>query len=120
MGAEMAITGSDTNEYAQYVAEAGGVSKLEALNDHPNKEVFNRALRILDTYFYEDDTDDVYAPETAANGMFQFDGNYQPNMQQMQQQQQQQQQQNGFNNAQNGFNNAQNAPNFKFQFDNLQ
>lgn len=66
------------NEYARFVDEAGGLDKIEQLQSHPNKDVYTRASKIIETYFgYEDDMDGAAgttdAPAVDSNSnMFQF------------------------------------------------
>ncbi len=69
------------NEYARFVDEAGGLDKIEQLQSHPNKDVYTRASKIIETYFgYDDDMDGATgatdAPVVDANSnMFQFSSN---------------------------------------------
>jgi len=39
------------NKYAEYIDEADGVSKIEFLQTHEDKEIYQKAVRILETYF---------------------------------------------------------------------
>eukprot|EP01051_Picozoa_sp_SAG22_P003648 SAG22_NODE_180_length_16069_cov_5.323231_15_plen_1459_part_00 len=46
--------GAAENEYAGYVEEADGMNKLETLQSHANDEVYQRAIKVLETYFGEE------------------------------------------------------------------
>ena len=40
----------EENPYVQKIEESGLIDKLEALQEHGNKEVYQKALRVLDLY----------------------------------------------------------------------
>jgi len=50
VGEEDAKT-SGENQMATFVAEADGLSKIEALQHHENTEIYEKAIRILETFF---------------------------------------------------------------------
>eukprot|EP01052_Picozoa_sp_SAG31_P005095 SAG31_NODE_219_length_19926_cov_4.297297_8_plen_554_part_00 len=50
--------GSDVNNYATLVEEAEGLDKLEDLQSHANDDIYQRAVKILEAYFGEEDEDD--------------------------------------------------------------
>jgi hypothetical protein len=63
-----------TNPYTQFVDEAEGLDKLEQLQNHPNEDVYKKAMHILETYFGLDDEEDaLVAPEQTQSG-FVFQG----------------------------------------------
>lgn len=53
--------------------EAEGVDKLEALQEHTNEEIYEKAVALLEKFFGSDDDDDEnLLPQTAANDAFSF------------------------------------------------
>lgn len=54
------------NQHARFVKEAGGVDKLENLQRHDDHEIYEKAIKILETYFEceDDDEDDEDAPNS--------------------------------------------------------
>merc|ERR1711998_543060 len=44
-------TCAETNDFSRLVEEADGMDKLEALQSHQNDEIYQRAVKILETYF---------------------------------------------------------------------
>jgi len=67
------------NDYARYVDEAGGLEKIEQLQSHPNKEVFLRASKIIETYFGFEGDDEEFAGDAPSvdteSNQFQFNPN---------------------------------------------
>jgi len=60
--------GSD-NPFLVPLDEAEGVDKLEALQEHSNEEIYQKAVELLEKYFGEDgDEDENLLPNTAAQG----------------------------------------------------
>lgn len=41
----------DLDKVALLVEECGGLDKIEALQNHENEEIYQKALNIIDTYF---------------------------------------------------------------------
>lgn len=41
----------DLDKVAMLVEECGGLDKIEALQNHENEEIYQKALNIIDTYF---------------------------------------------------------------------
>ena len=71
------------NVFAQYVDEADGLEKIESLQNHTNNDIYEKAMRLLETYFgLEDDDAQNLLPEVqgdqfafgaaAPTGGFQF------------------------------------------------
>lgn len=57
------------NPYAQLVEDAEGLDKVEALQDHPNEDLYEKAVHILETYFDIDEGEDQnLAPQATATG----------------------------------------------------
>jgi hypothetical protein len=68
-GAAHAAKGGGENKVLVWLDEAGGVDKLEDLQEHKNEEVYKKAVNILETYVGEEtDEDEVSAPATLAGG----------------------------------------------------
>ncbi|GBF97449.1 importin alpha [Raphidocelis subcapitata] len=60
--------GSGTNPYAQLVEDAEGLDKIEALQEHTNEELYEKAVSILENYFEcEEGEDQNLAPQAGAN-----------------------------------------------------
>ncbi|CAM6074828.1 unnamed protein product [Sphagnum tenellum] len=67
---------SGVNLYARYIDEAEGLEKIETLQTHDNNEIYEKAVKILETYWLEEDEDENLAPvgdELQSN--FAFGGN---------------------------------------------
>ena len=67
--------GLQENEYATFVEDAGGLTKLDDLQGHENEDIFSRAVKILEKYFGAVVEDDVNtAPQVGQGGQFAFGG----------------------------------------------
>ncbi|CAK9184319.1 unnamed protein product, partial [Ilex paraguariensis] len=64
----------DVNVYAQLIDEAEGLEKIENLQSHDNNEIYEKAVKILETYWLEED-DEQLPPGDASQSGFQFGGN---------------------------------------------
>jgi hypothetical protein len=52
------------NVFAQYIDEAEGLEKIESLQNHTNDDIYQKAMRLLETYFgLEDDDAQNLMPE---------------------------------------------------------
>jgi hypothetical protein len=57
---------------ATFINEAEGLTKIEQLQEHDNQEIYQKSIKLLETYFDVDDEEDaMVAPEVAGN-QFQF------------------------------------------------
>lgn len=64
----------DVNYYAQLVEEAEGLEKIENLQSHDNNEIYEKAVKILETFRLEEE-DEALPPADGAQPGFQFGGN---------------------------------------------
>jgi len=54
------------NQMSTFISEADGLTKIEQLQHHENQEIYEKAIRILETYFGgEEDVDSNIAPAVA-------------------------------------------------------
>jgi importin subunit alpha-1 len=61
------------NLYADYIEEAEGLDKIEQLQVHQNIDIYEKAVKILETYFAAEEDDQNLAPNVDANqGTFTF------------------------------------------------
>lgn len=65
-------TGYNTNPYAQYLEEAGITDHLFALQNHNNTSIYERAYKLIEKYFGEDDEDVEVDVGGNNNGVFGF------------------------------------------------
>ncbi|CAL9750301.1 unnamed protein product [Musa acuminata subsp. burmannicoides] len=63
----------DVNLYAQMIEEAEGLEKIENLQSHDNTEIYEKAVKILETYWLEED--DAMPTGDAAQTGFHFGNN---------------------------------------------
>ncbi|KAI3469321.1 hypothetical protein Pfo_025984 [Paulownia fortunei] len=71
--AEKGNTG-DVNYFAQLIDEAEGLEKIENLQSHDNNEIYEKAVKILETYWLEEDDETLPAGDGTQPG-FNFGGN---------------------------------------------
>ncbi|KAF7119860.1 importin subunit alpha-like [Rhododendron vialii] len=67
----------DVNYYAQLIDEAEGLEKIENLQSHDNNEIYEKAVKILETYWLEDEDEQLPAGDASQSG-FRFGGNELP------------------------------------------
>lgn len=67
----------DVNPYAQMIDDAEGLEKIENLQSHDNNEIYEKAVKILETYWIDDDDEELAAGDTPQNG-FAFGGSEVP------------------------------------------
>lgn len=69
-----------TNIYAQMIDDCDGLDKIENLQSHDNNEIYEKAVKILERYWVEEDDDQNIAENVEGNQQgFSF-GNSQPNV----------------------------------------
>jgi importin subunit alpha-1 len=68
------------NQMAIYVSEAEGLNKIEDLQQHSNNEIYERCIKLLETYFGVEDDDEMaaIAPTIMEGGQFGFGMDQQP------------------------------------------
>lgn len=60
--------GGGDNKYAEWVEECGGLEHLDNLQKHENEEIYEKAVKLLKTYFDgEEDEDTTLAPEMSGS-----------------------------------------------------
>ena len=67
---EKDATNAEFNEYCRTIEAVGGLDKIEALQQHTNQDVYEKAVRILEVFFVIDDEEediDGIVPESAGN-----------------------------------------------------
>ncbi|KAL9161261.1 hypothetical protein ABFS82_07G009200 [Erythranthe guttata] len=65
---------ADVNYFAQLIDEAEGLEKIENLQSHDNSEIYEKAVKILETYWLEEDDETLPADDGNHSG-FNFGGN---------------------------------------------
>lgn len=76
--AEKNLGAGDVNAYAQMIDDAEGLEKIENLQSHDNTEIYEKAVKMLESYWLEEEDDAMPSGDNAQNG-FNF-GNQQPNV----------------------------------------
>ncbi|XP_075105135.1 importin subunit alpha isoform X1 [Nicotiana tabacum] len=61
------------NVYAQLIDEAEGLEKIENLQSHDNTEIYEKAVKILETYWLEEDDEQLPSADAQHSG-FNFGG----------------------------------------------
>jgi importin subunit alpha-1 len=62
----------EVNLYAQYIDEAEGLEKIENLQTHDNNEIYVKAVKILESYWMEEEVDQTVAPGAEGSQTFAF------------------------------------------------
>ncbi|KAK9281100.1 hypothetical protein L1049_003993 [Liquidambar formosana] len=65
----------DVNPYAQLIDDAEGLEKIENLQSHDNNEIYEKAVKILETYWLEEDDEPLPPGDDAAQSGSHFGGN---------------------------------------------
>jgi len=60
------------NPFAMLVEQAEGLQKIEGLQEDPNEEIYQKAVKVLESYFPLEEDDAELADDTAAASQFQF------------------------------------------------
>lgn len=63
----------DVNAFAQMIDDAEGLEKIENLQSHDNNEIYEKSVKILETYWLEEDDEQVMSGDAAPTG-FNFGG----------------------------------------------
>jgi len=69
VGAQDAKTNGSSNQFASFIEAAEGLDKLEALQNHQNNDIYEKAVRIIEEYFGGEEEDQNIAPnmDTSSN-----------------------------------------------------
>lgn len=67
----------DVNLYAQMIDDAEGLEKIENLQSHDNNEIYEKAVKLLETYWLEEE-DEAMPPEDSVHPGVPFGGNELP------------------------------------------
>ncbi|CAA0843298.1 Importin subunit alpha-1 [Striga hermonthica] len=62
----------DVNIFAQMIDDAEGLEKIENLQSHDNNEIYEKAVKILETYWLEEDDEQLVSSEGAQQSGFNF------------------------------------------------
>ncbi len=70
VGEDESISTGSHNQMSTYVAEAEGLNKIEELQQHSNNDIYEKCIKILETYFGVDEEEEManIAPEMAEDG----------------------------------------------------
>ncbi|KAK1385591.1 Importin subunit alpha [Heracleum sosnowskyi] len=60
--AEKNVGNSEVNYYARMIDEAEGLEKIENLQSHDNNDIYQKAVKILETYWLDEEDDDLLPP----------------------------------------------------------
>ncbi|CAA3004037.1 importin subunit alpha-like [Olea europaea var. sylvestris] len=63
----------DVNVFAQMIDDAEGLEKIENLQSHDNNEIYEKAVKILETYWLEEEDEQLPSGDTTQSG-FNFGG----------------------------------------------
>lgn len=64
----------DVNVFAQMIDDAEGLEKIEYLQSHDNNEIYEKAVKILETYWLEEDDEQQVSDDDAPPQGFNFGG----------------------------------------------
>ena len=78
--AEKNVSNTDgVNIYGQMIDDAEGLEKIENLQSYDNTEIYEKAVKILETYWTEED-DETVPPRDASQSGFNFGGHEFPSV----------------------------------------
>jgi hypothetical protein len=66
--AEKNIGAGDVNNYAQMIDDAEGLEKIENLQSHDNTEIYEKAVKMLESYWLEEEDEVMPSGENPQNG----------------------------------------------------
>ncbi|CAN1281393.1 Importin subunit alpha-2 [Linum perenne] len=66
---------SEVNVFAQMIDDAEGLEKIETLQSHDNNEIYEKAVKILETYWLEEEDETLPPGDGNQQQGFQFGGN---------------------------------------------
>ncbi|CAN6331474.1 unnamed protein product [Urochloa humidicola] len=66
--AEKTLGAGDVNVYAQMIDDAEGLDKIENLQSHDNTEIYEKAVKMLESYWLEEEDDAMPSGENPQNG----------------------------------------------------
>lgn len=74
VGEEDARQANGQNQMALFVSEAEGLTKIEELQQHTNNDIYEKCIKILETYFGVEEEEEMVgmAPTTDETGQFGF------------------------------------------------
>lgn len=75
--AEKNLGNTDVNVFTQMIDDAEGLEKIESLQTHDNAEIYEKSVKLLETYWL-DDEDETMPPGDASQPGFGFGGNGNP------------------------------------------
>ncbi|GKY98155.1 Inositol monophosphatase 2 [Mayamaea pseudoterrestris] len=79
IGEDEARATGNPNQMTLHISEAEGLNKIEDLQQHSNNEIYERSIKILETYFGVEDDDEMAAIAPAmVGGQFGFGMDQQP------------------------------------------
>lgn len=68
IGEEEARQTGQSNAMAVYISEAEGLNKIEDLQQHSNNEIYERSIKLLETYFGVEDEEEMAAIAPSVQG----------------------------------------------------
>ena len=70
VGEDEALQTGSHNQMSTYVAEADGLNKIEELQQHSNNDIYEKCIKILETFFGVDEEEEManIAPDMAEGG----------------------------------------------------
>lgn len=77
--ADKCLGNTTVNLFAQAIDEADGLEKIENLQSHDNTEIYEKAVKILETFWVEEDEEPL-PPGEASQSEFDFGGNNHPSV----------------------------------------